>query len=508
MRLFLQRKGILSVLRDTSSNHGARVRLGDRARLGQCANFARSSRDSKDSKVPPTLLSLHPKHNKSQQHPESDNKGDGATSETEDAMNIFSTGKPKNILQGIGQGVGNVAKGIFGGAAVAVTAPIREAVEGSKTGGVLGALAGFGKGVGVGVMGAVALTVGGVATGAAQIGRGIINTPEAMAAASDGKTWDDEKKVWVEYNLKKDAKLLEMTVDDFIEQLKKEGVELFSMEERLSSRSRGEHAGRLVKEREFYDTLGVSTKASNEEIKKAYYNMAKKYHPDRNRNDPSALSKFQSIGEAYQVLSDEKLRADYDAVGRKGVEGAAKVDSTALFVMLFGSDKFEPMVGKLKLTASMADDDLPYYHPKIDTFIQQRREVQCAVNLAEKIQEFAERDQLVSVFKGKITAEAKELAQTPLGGTLMGLIGESYNEFIQRKEGNTVEGIGLTMMQARRGISTRLSIAQSGVRVAMNSTAFSKLNANDDTMSKVSKEEAAHLQKQLKETNQEMFIAM
>jgi len=65
----------------------------------------------------------------------------------------------------------------------------------------------------------------------------------------------------------------------------------------------------------YYEILGVSKTATDEEIKKAYRNLAFKYHPDRNPDDKECEEKFKRISEAYNVLSDSKKRADYDRFG-------------------------------------------------------------------------------------------------------------------------------------------------------------------------------------------------
>ncbi|RDY07578.1 Chaperone protein dnaJ GFA2, mitochondrial, partial [Mucuna pruriens] len=67
--------------------------------------------------------------------------------------------------------------------------------------------------------------------------------------------------------------------------------------------------------RDYYDVLGVSKNASSAEIKKAYYGLAKRLHPDTNKDDPEAEKKFQEVSIAYEVLKDEERRQQYDQVG-------------------------------------------------------------------------------------------------------------------------------------------------------------------------------------------------
>lgn len=70
-------------------------------------------------------------------------------------------------------------------------------------------------------------------------------------------------------------------------------------------------------EKDYYDIIGVKKTASDEEIKKAYRNLAKKFHPDKNKGNKDAEAKFKEISEAYSVLGDKEKRAQYDRLGRE-----------------------------------------------------------------------------------------------------------------------------------------------------------------------------------------------
>ncbi len=74
-----------------------------------------------------------------------------------------------------------------------------------------------------------------------------------------------------------------------------------------------------MSKKDYYDVLGVSRGASQEEIKKAYRKKAIESHPDRNRDNPNAEEVFKEINEAYSVLSDEKKKTAYDQFGHAGV---------------------------------------------------------------------------------------------------------------------------------------------------------------------------------------------
>ena len=76
----------------------------------------------------------------------------------------------------------------------------------------------------------------------------------------------------------------------------------------------------MAEKRDFYEVLGVSKDASTDDIKKAYRKLARKYHPDLNKDNPEAAEKFKECSEAYSVLSDDQKRAQYDQFGMAAFE--------------------------------------------------------------------------------------------------------------------------------------------------------------------------------------------
>ena len=74
-----------------------------------------------------------------------------------------------------------------------------------------------------------------------------------------------------------------------------------------------------MSERSYYEILGVSKTATDDEIKKAYRQLAIKYHPDKNKGDKEAEDKFKEATEAYEVLRDANKRRAYDQFGKQGV---------------------------------------------------------------------------------------------------------------------------------------------------------------------------------------------
>ncbi len=76
----------------------------------------------------------------------------------------------------------------------------------------------------------------------------------------------------------------------------------------------------MAEKRDYYEVLGLSKSAGDDEIKKAYRKLAKKYHPDMNPGDKDAEVKFKEVNEAYSVLSDAEKKSRYDQFGHAGVD--------------------------------------------------------------------------------------------------------------------------------------------------------------------------------------------
>ena len=76
----------------------------------------------------------------------------------------------------------------------------------------------------------------------------------------------------------------------------------------------------MAEKRDYYEVLGVSKNASEDEIKRAYKKLARKYHPDMNPGDKEAEEKFKEVNEANEVLSNPEKKAKYDQFGFAGVD--------------------------------------------------------------------------------------------------------------------------------------------------------------------------------------------
>lgn len=186
------------------------------------------------------------------------------------------------------------------------------------------------------------MALGTVYAAVQQIVFGLVRTPQyfyVLCCAALGRylDWDSNMEEWIYYDLVADARKSLIFDNEKIQQ---------ALNGTWAATANDGDFAKDVKEREFYDILGVDPRAKPEDIKKAYHIKCRMHHPDKHPNDPTANEKFQRVGNAYHVLSNPDLRRQYDSHGKAAVK-ADPVDARALYSMIFGSVDFEPLVGEL-----------------------------------------------------------------------------------------------------------------------------------------------------------------
>jgi len=142
----------------------------------------------------------------------------------------------------------------------------------------------------------------GVASGTAQIVRGVAAVPQQIMAPRSGKWWNENEGRWILTNMDEEAKSLEGVPEDNSDIL---GDVQKKLDKEVEEGPKGE-----VLDMYYYEQLEVPADAEPAAIKRRYYLLARKYHPDKcGADDKEAAEKFKAIAEAYQVLSDPELRA-------------------------------------------------------------------------------------------------------------------------------------------------------------------------------------------------------
>ncbi|KAL9186699.1 hypothetical protein ACHAXT_005937 [Thalassiosira profunda] len=358
---------------------------------------------------------------------------------------ILDTSRPKHLGYGLASGVSNIVAGAVGAVGIVILAPVLGTAVGAKQGGIVGGTVGLVGGAVVGAIGGAALAVGGVVQGTTQVVRGVAATPGAVMEPTKGKWWNDNEGKWILTNLDEERQtMLDIPEDDddILGEAKKMAEE--------GTKPAGDVTASKVADTSYYDALDVSPDAEPSQIKRKYYILARKYHPDRvDKDDKEAADKFKDIAEAYQVLSDPELRKKYDVEGKEGLsadrtdvaEKAAQPDPAILFAFLFGSDKFDDYVGRLAMATSALVADSPLIGPKEARIVQQRRVTRLAIKLAERLRIWVEED--YDAAKAVWESLATDLSQASYGTELVLLIGKIYSLSAHQFLGATDSGIGM-----------------------------------------------------------------
>jgi curved DNA-binding protein CbpA len=375
---------------------------------------------------------------------------------------LFSTRKPKDGWAGLSSGLKSVAKGVGAGLTGLIVAPIAGArAEGAS---------GFAKGLAAGVASAVVLPAAGIAVGAYQVGRGLANSGLAAKSAKAGMMWDEIAREWYFYNIEQELQQIE---------IQEEEIKKTEANKPSSSASGG---GKKVKDTAYYDLLSVPTDVNASDLKKAYYKEARKCHPDKNPDDPEAAKKFQQIGHAYQILSNEQSRAAYDRDGVPDTSNSASetmtmqdIDPKIFFAVMFGSDAVQPYIGELwiaeKAESLMKEQAVQEFaanpngdHSSLeeqeflqnaskrnaaDLLKQRKREATCAKFLRDKISAFSTGTIDESEFVATCQAEAAEITKVSFGDVYCTAIGFALEIEAQEFIGNHSSTLGVDGHVAR-----------------------------------------------------------
>lgn len=351
--------------------------------------------------------------------------------------------RPKNLRAGITSGLGNVVAGAVGGCGMVVLSPIAGAALGKEQYGVAGAAAGLVGGAVVGVVGGAAMIVGGAVQGITQFARGAKAVPSSVMEPRRGKWWNDAEGVWVLTDLGKETTKLSKVPDD-------DNDILQGLDEEKDAEKENDTTASKVKDMEYYDVLDVAPDAEPSKIKRQYYVLARKYHPDKvDKDDVEAADKFKDIAEAYQVLSDPELRQKYNAEGKEGLspdrtdvaDGLQQVDPAILFAFLFGSAKAGDYVGRLAMATSAIVGDSPKVGRVEARTLQKRRVARLAVKLAERLKLWTEGD--IEGAQAAWKAATDDLTTASFGSEMVQLIGKVYSLSAVQFLGSRDSGVGM-----------------------------------------------------------------
>ncbi|KAL3929422.1 MAG: hypothetical protein SGBAC_012219 [Bacillariaceae sp.] len=422
---------------------------------------------------------------------------------------LLKKSKPKNLADGLGQGVNSIVGGALGGAGIAVLAPTAGFAAGVKRGGILGGIAGATGGVVVGAIGGAGMILGGAVSGVTQIVRGAAAQPAANKAKKQGKWWNANTHEWVLTNL------TETSVPENDDDLLKKIVDDLDSAGHQTQSSTAE-----LKDTFYYETLEVDPSADPSAIKRKYYLLARKYHPDKvGPDDKESAEKFKQIAEAYQVLSDPKLRQQYNKDGRDGLSGdktdvnGSGVDPSILMAFLFGSDKFNDYFGRLATSTSAMLGDSAKISAEDSRILQERRCARLAIKLAEKVEPWLKDD--FEFCQTMWAIEAVELSKASFGYELVMVLGMAYEVTGLQFLGSTESGIGMPSIgkwaAAQKAKRKQKKVGKQTQVESLRAT-LSAMQLQEEYQRKIKEastpEEKARLEKELEDAAQSSVLSL
>jgi len=186
----------------------------------------------------------------------------------------------------------------------------------------------------------------------------------------------------------------------------------------------------------YYEILEVNKEATASEIKKSYYKLAIRFHPDKNPNDPTAETKFKEISEAYEILSNEEKRVAYDKYGKSGLQGPDTFGIVEVVHSLFGDGAFVNYFGELTFGIMLDPKFVEMTEDQRTTALQRlqdEREAMLTATLVSRLEKFVKG--LTDEWKADLLKETEELSQVPGGASLLFILGYVYKQEAQKKLG-------------------------------------------------------------------------